>query len=152
MSLVTMPLQGTGNTQTSNNTIVKTASCYDIFKKCAVWLTKPTNAFVVINITISGLSVLELLQTGDYEVCYDALTHAVTAISFLYPSKVGNTVGMIMNLARGIWIGDSIVTGDSIVPPLANGIDFLVHSSNMFMYTYSAKVPLLVEESKNKTD
>lgn len=146
MLMTTTPLQGGENTQINSGTIVKTASCYDIFKKCAVWLTKPTNAFAVINLTIGGLTILELLQTGDYEVCYDSITHTVTAISFLYPTKVGNAVGLIMNLARGIWIGDSIVTGDSIVPPLANGVDFLVHSSNMLMYAYHAKAP------SNKSD
>lgn len=125
------------------------SSIYRIFKASIVCFKEdPRNAGLVLNVAMCGAATYRLIQQGfTSHLGYDLLTHTVTIITYLAPTKEGTIIGGCMNAGRIFPLMHRIFFGKSSYTDI---IDCEIHVENILIYLSLPNSPSLFGMVKGK--
>lgn len=137
-----------------------------LYKRSVAWLKTPKNLVVMCNCTIAGFTAYQLIQQGfNTQVLFDLLTHSVTAVTFLAPTKTRAAIGAVMDTVRAGWILSKGFYGDPCPVSISlselnseqrdslifmtNFADFIFHANSAFMHYLLRKSPSMFERQNS---
>lgn len=118
------------------NVLLKVSEC---FSRSVTWFKKPENIAALVNAGVLTASIGELWQKMtedgyfDFEVAFDGVVHTATVFTMLQATDWAIRATGIGNIFRQVWIGYSLLTGNTHILAGKNAFDFVIHCGNLLV-------------------